>query len=149
MAVIQSVTQTYYQPAPPNRDDALEIVYNFLKAVAEKDTVRAESFLAVADMSRFLDLLNMSFQKYLDMVVEDEQWEDFRNRDIATEVTDPHLMDEDLTLPEFSGKQFVLSPEETVSVKLALRGQITPIRLHFSVVKSEEGYHLKLYRLTA
>lgn len=142
-------TELYFWKKNPNRDDALELVYNFLRAIKRKDTAEAAKLLAVKDMVFFTKVLHDSLLQYLDLVIEDEQWEEFEGKNLAYEIDDPAELDEDLTLPQFSGKNFELTKGEELSVQIGLHGRVTPIRLHFALDEADALYYIKLQRITA
>ncbi|MGZ5243455.1 MAG: hypothetical protein ACXWDO_02530 [Bacteroidia bacterium] len=142
-------TDLYFWKKNPNRDDALELVYNFLRALKRKDDKEAAKLLSVKDMSFFIKALHDSLLQYLDLVIEDEEWEEFESKNLAYEVDDPSDLDEDLTLPQFSGKTFELAKGEELSVQVGLHGRVTPIRLHFAVAEADALYFIRLQRITA
>jgi hypothetical protein len=133
----------------PDRDEALRLVYDFLRSLHLHELKRAGELVLVKDMDYFLEVLHNSLQKYLSMVIEDEDWEKYNGMNLALEIDDPDILKEEDTIPEFSGNQYVLSNNEDVSVQIGLRGQVTPIRVHFAVVCADELYFLKLQRITA
>jgi hypothetical protein len=139
----------FYWKKLPNRDQALDLVYEFLRALSQKDTKHAEELILVKDMQYFQRALHDSLLQYLEMVIEDDDWTDYEGRNLALEIDDPAKLDEDLTMPEFSGKHFDLIKDETVSVQIGLRETVTPIRLHFALAESDELYYLKLQRISA
>lgn len=144
-----SENNLFYWKKLPNRDQALELVYAFLKALSTKNTLQAEKLILVKDMQFFQRALHDSLLQYLDMVIEDDDWTEYEGKNLALEIDDPAILDEDLTMPEFSGKQFDLAKDESVSIQIGLRETVTPIRLHFAVAESDELYYLKLQRITA
>jgi hypothetical protein len=133
----------------PDRDEVLQVIYDFLRAMGKHDTVLASRLVMIKDMPYFVKVLHDSLIQYLDLVIEDDQWEDYEGRNMAFEVDDPAHLDEDLTQPQFSGKKFMLEPNETVSVQIGLKGRVTPIRLHFTLLEADALYYLKLQRITA
>ena len=142
-------TSLFYWDKLPDRDEALETVYRFLRAISQKDTETAKGLVLVKDMAFFERSLHDSLLTYLDMVLEDEQWEEFEDKNLVYEIDDPSTVDEDLSLPEFSGKQFELAKDETISVQLGMHGQITPIRVHFGLGEYNGKYFIKIQRITA
>ena len=142
-------TTNYTWDHLPNRDEALDTVYAFVKALHVGEPTLAAGFIQVKDMSYFIKALHDGMLSYLDMVIEDEEWDDFEGKNLAFEVDDPQDVNEDDSLPEFTGKEFILTEGETVSVFLSMRGRVTPIRVHFTVVPAGSGYALRLARITA
>ena len=141
-------SNVHYWNSPPDRDEALRVIYRFLKAMSDKRPDEAMTYLLVKDMPYFQQVLHDTILKYLEMIVEDEEFEDFSSRNLALEITDPELLNEDDTTPEFSGRHFVLNTDETVSLYIGINGQVTPIRLHFSLINRDELYYLMLSRIT-
>ena len=139
----------FYWKTLPDRDEALEVIYAFIRCLHEKDPLKAGTFVMVRDMDFFLKSLHDSFKAYLHMVIEDEDWEEYEEKNLALEIDDPADLDENLMMPEFSGKHFVLERDEKISVQAGLRKQVTPIRLHFSVQENDELYYIKIQRITA
>jgi hypothetical protein len=133
----------------PDRDDALVIIYGFIRAMHENNLQKAAGLVLVKDLDAFEKALHDSLMAYLNMVIEDEDWKAYETKNLAFEVDDPIELDEDLMIPEFSGKQFVLSTDEKISVQVGMRGQVTPIRIHFILQENDELYYLKLQRITA
>lgn len=133
----------------PDRDMALELVYDFIRSIGTKNIDKAKSLIVVKDINFFLLSLHQSLIKYLEMVLEDEEWENYATKNLALEIDDPELHDEQLSLPEFSGKEIILKIGETVSIQIGLHDTITPIRLHFVVTEADAIYFLKLQRITA
>jgi hypothetical protein len=139
----------FFWKSLPDRDDALVIIYSFIRAMHEKNPEKAAGLAIVKDMELFQNALHESLMAYLNMVVEDENWEEYLTKNLAFEVDDPIDLDEDLMIPEFSGKQFVLNTDEKISIQVGMRGQVTPIRIHFTIQENDELYYLKLQRITA
>jgi hypothetical protein len=142
--------EIFYWQKLPNRDQALEVIYGFLRALSEKNPAEAAKLVQVKDMKYFLTALHDSLLKHLEMVVEDENWEEYEGKNLSMEIDDPANLDENLTMPEFTGRHFDLGKEEGISVQLGLRSQVTPIRLHFGLSEHGDGtYFIKLQRITA
>ena len=139
----------FYWKTIPDRDDALEKIYAFIRALREKNPAKAGETVMIRDMDFFLKTLHDSLMAYLNMVIEDESWDEYQDKNLAFEVDDPSDLDENLMLPEFSGKQFVLSKNETVSMQVGMREQVTTIRLHFILLENDELYYLKIQRITS
>jgi len=139
----------HYWKTLPDRDEVLELIYAFIRALHDKNPVQAESFVMVNDMAFFEKVLDDSLRAYLNMVIEDQEWDDYLEKNLAFEVEDPSVLDEVLMQPEFSGKQFVLSPNETISLQIGMREQVTPIRLHFILLEADELYFIKIQRITS
>jgi hypothetical protein len=133
----------------PDRDEVLQVIYDFLRAMGKHDTALAGRLIMIKDMPYFVRVLHDSLIQYLDLVIEDEQWEDYEGRNMAFEVDDPAELDEDLTQPQFTGNKFMLEPNENVSIQVGLKGRVTPIRLHFALTEADALYYLKLQRITA
>ncbi|RYD76738.1 MAG: hypothetical protein EOP53_14155 [Sphingobacteriales bacterium] len=142
-------TELYFWKKNPNRDDALELVYSFLRNLGLHNDKEAAKLISVKDMGFFTKALHDSLLQYLDLVIEDEEWEEYESKNLAYEVDDPANLDEDLTMPQFSGKTFELEKGEELSVQIGLHGRVTPIRLHFAVAEADALYFLRLQRITA
>src|SRR5688500_2467578 len=97
-------SNVHYWNSPPDRDEALRVIYRFLKALSDKRPDVAVKWLFVKDMPFFQQALHDTILKYLEMIVEDEEFDDFSSRNLAQEITDPELLKEDETMPEFTGK---------------------------------------------
>jgi hypothetical protein len=139
----------FYWKMLPDRDEALEKIYAFIRFLHEHDPEKAAGMVMVRDMDYFQKVLHDSLMAYLHMVIEDEDWAEYENKNLALEVDDPAELDEDLMLPEFSGKHFVIDKNEKISVQVGLRGQVTPIRLHFGIQENDGLYYLRLQSITA
>lgn len=139
----------HFWKALPNRDEVLDVVYNFLKEISEKHPEKAASIIMVKDMAKFLSALDNSMKQFLSLAIEDVDWDDLSTKDLSMEIDNPFEMDEDLMRPEFSGKQFVLEKNESVSLFLGLKGYITSIRVHFLLIEEDELFYLRLHRLSA
>ncbi len=138
-----------YWKTLPDRDEVLERIYAFIRFMHEHELEKAAGMAMIKDVDYFKNVLHDSLMAYLHMVIEDEDWTAYENKDLAFEVDDPAELDEDLMAPEFSGKHFVVDKEEKISVQVGMRGQVTPITLHFSIEENNELYYLKLQRITA
>jgi hypothetical protein len=136
-------------PSLPDRDQALDLIYDFLRALNKKETEKAGDLILVKDMDYFLQALHNSLIKYLQMIIEDEDWDKYQTMNLALEIDDPANLKEEETLPEFTGTHFTLAKGEDVSVQIGLRGNVTPIRIHFAVMEADELYFLRLQRITA
>ena len=133
----------------PDRDSAIEMIFGFLKALADKDPDKAELFVLVKNMTQFRQLLDEALRSYLSLIIEDEEWEIYNNKDLSLEIGDPFKEDEDEMLPEFTGNLFQLTKGEGISLQLFMRGMVTPIRLHFDVAESDLLYYIRLCKITA
>jgi hypothetical protein len=138
-----------YWKTMPNRDMVLEKIYDFVKALSIKEKGHEFREVYIKEIDKLRVLLDDSLKKYLSLSLEDEEWSSFENKDLSYELDNPFEMDEDLVLPEFSGKQYLLVKDETVSIKLSLRGYITSIRLHFMLAEADELFYLRLSKLTS
>jgi hypothetical protein len=139
----------FYWEALPDRDETLEVIYRFIRSLHEGSPEKAGGLIIVRDMEYFLKALHESLMAYLHMVIEDEDWTAYQEKNLALEVDDPSTLDEDLIMPEFSGKHFVIDKDEKISVAVGLRGQVTPIRLHFGIMEQNGLYYIKLQSITA
>ncbi len=139
----------HYWKSLPDRDQVLDRMYNFLKTLAAGDIAVANSMVLVKDINQFMDALHDSLRKYLNLVIEDEQWEQYADSDLIKIIDNPYDLDEDLTQPEFSGKDYVVGVNEDVSVLLSMKGYVTSIRLHFLMVERDELFFLKLLKISS
>ena len=133
----------------PDRDQVLDRMYSFLQTLAAGDIAKANSMVLVKDINQFMDVLQDSLRKYLDDIIEDEQWEEYAATDLIKIIDNPYDLDEDLTQPEFSGKEYVVGVNEDVSVLLSMKGFVTSLRLHFLLVERDELFFLKLLKLSS
>ena len=124
-------------------------MYSFLQTLAAGDIAKANSMVLVKDINQFMDVLQDSLRKYLDDIIEDEQWEEYAATDLIKIIDNPYDLDEDLTQPEFSGKEYVVGVNEDVSVLLSMKGFVTSLRLHFLLVERDELFFLKLLKLSS
>jgi len=138
-----------YWKSLPDRDQVLDRMYNFLKTLAAGNIAKANSMVLVKDINQFMDALHDSLRKYLNLVIEDEQWEQYADSDLIKIIDNPYDLDEDLTQPEFSGKDYVVGVNEDVSVLLSMKGYVTSIRLHFLMVERDELFFLKLHKISS
>ncbi|MCX6351116.1 MAG: hypothetical protein NTX03_04550 [Bacteroidetes bacterium] len=145
----QNYSNTHFWKTLPDRDETLEVIYNFLKELNRAEPDAAQKYVLVGNMAKFREVLHDSLYKLLKMAIEDEQWEQYEGKDLSLEIDNPFEVDEDLILPEFSGSTFVLTRDENISVKVILKGYITSIRLHFNFTEHDELFYLKLMRITA
>jgi hypothetical protein len=147
--VLPENSKLYHFKSLPDRDEVLQVIYDFLRAMGQHDTSKAGRLILIKDMVHFVKVLHDSLIQYLDLVIEDDQWEEYEGRNMAFEVDDPANLDEDLTQPQFSGRKFTLEQNEVISVQIGLKGRVTPIRLHFALLEADALYYLKLQRITA
>ena len=132
----------------PDRDDALTRIYAFIGALKLPDNAAELQKVFVKDVSHLRQALNDALKQYLNMSIDDEEWEAYEAKDLSYEIDDPASIDEDLIFPEFTGTAYTLCKDESMSVKLSLHSYITPIRLHFQLVESDELYYLRVSKLT-
>lgn len=135
----------------PSRDEALERAYDFIRALKSGDESLAGKLVEIKDMIYFKKVLHDALLNFLDMVIEDDDWYKLENRNLVNEIDDPADIDEEMSLPEFTGKQITMAEEEQLSFKIGSFDFITPVRLHFAIVKKSDtpAYGLKLIRITA
>jgi len=146
---LTDIPPLHYWKSLPDRDQVLDRMYNFLKTLAAGDIAVANSMVLVKDINQFMDALHDSLRKYLNLVIEDEQWEQYADSDLIKIIDNPYDLDEDLTQPEFSGKDYVVGVNEDVSVLLSMKGYVTSIRLHFLMVERDELFFLKLLKISS
>lgn len=125
----------------PNRDQVLEKVYDFMRALSEEKPEQAERLVITDSMDYFrcqLDLLLRPFWK--EMTAENPEL----TRDLSLEISDPHFVKEQDSQPWFSHHDFNLVEGELVSIKVAINGEVIPVYLNFSIKKYDEIFFLKL-----
>jgi hypothetical protein len=132
----------------PDRDEVLERVYNFLKKLSRKIPDEAVNIVMVGDMKQFLDSLHTALKATLSHIVDDEEFYDYESKNLSLEIDDPFEMDERHIEPEFSGKAYTLGKGEAMSVKIGLKGNVTPVRVHFELIEHDELYYLRLIGIT-
>ena len=127
--------------APPNRDEALETVYDFLRALAEQKPEEAEALVLAQHFRYFRWQLDLLLRPYWrEMASEDPALE----RDLAIEISDPYFMKEQDTQPQFGSTGFQLAENERVSMRVAICGEAVPVYVNFSVANADELYFLRL-----
>ncbi len=127
--------------APPNRDEVLEKVYDFLSALAEQKPEEAERMVLTQHFRYFRWQLDMLLRPYWkEMAQEDPEL----TRDLAIEISDPHFMNERDTQPHFSSNDFQLGINERISMRVAIRGEAVPVYVNYKVVLADELYFLRL-----
>ena len=145
---MENYSNVQYWKECPDRDEVLTRVYAFIRALKMPDNAKELQSVFVKDVSHLRQSLNDGIRQHLSMSIDDEQWEEFESKDLSFEIDDPATQDEDLISPEFSGTSYTLKKNEDLSVKLSFHTYITPIRLHFQLVESDELYYLRVSRLT-
>lgn len=133
----------YYWKKVPNRDEALEKVYAFMKALAAQDPEEASQCVIIDSMINFRSQLHRMLLAYVGEILNEEEQKELGN-DLSLNVTDPELVNEDQTQPNFSNNDFYLMESEIISIRVAIKKRITPVVLNFSIYKSDEVYFLKL-----
>ena len=147
--IVENYSNVQYWKECPDRDEVLERIYGFIKALHSKSETLELQKVFVKDTEQFRKAINDALKHYLSHSIEDEEWEEYNAKDLSYEIDDPTHIDEDLVLPEFSGTSYTLKKDEDISVKLSLHHYITPIRLHFQLVESDELYYLRVQKLSA
>lgn len=127
--------------APPNRDEALETVYDFLRAMAEQKPEEAEALVLAQHFRYFRWQLDLLLRPYWrEMASEEPRLE----RDLAIEISDPYFIKEQDTQPQFTSNSFQLTEQEQLSMRVAICGEAVPVYVNFSVVEADELYFLRL-----
>ncbi len=125
----------------PNRDQVLEKIYDFMRALSEKNPDEAEKLVITHSMDEFRWHLDQLLRPY---------WREMANEnpdpagDLSLAISDPHFIKEKDSRPEFSNNDFNLSENEKVSIRVAIKGEVIPVYLYFSVQKFDEIFFLKL-----
>ncbi len=127
--------------APPNRDEALEKVYDFLAALAEQRPGEAEQLVLTHHFRYFRWQLDLLLRPYWQEMAREAP---ALTRDLAIEISDPHFLDESDTQPQFSSNGFELSVGERISMRVAIRGEAVPVCVNFRVATADELYFLRL-----
>ncbi len=125
----------------PNRDQVLEKVYDFARALAERNPKEAETLVITTSMDKFRWELDQLLRPYWREMADEEP--DF-TRDLSLDISDPHFVKEKDSKPEFSNNDFNLSENESLSMRVAINGEVVPVYLNFSIQKYDEVYFLKL-----
>lgn len=125
----------------PNRDQVLEKVYDFGRALSERNPNKAEQMVITVSMDEFRWELDQLLRPF---------WREMANeepdltRDLSLDISDPHFIKEKDSNPEFSNNDFNLSEGEFLSMRVAIKGEVIPVYLNFSIKKYDEIYFLKL-----
>lgn len=125
----------------PNRDEALEKVYDFLAALADQKPEDAERLVLTQHFRYFRWQLDLLLRPY---------WQEMAReapdltRDLAIEISDPHFLNESDTQPFFSSNSFQLSVGERISMCVAICGEAVPVHVNFEVAIADELYFLRL-----
>lgn len=133
----------YYWKKVPNRDEALEKVYAFMKAMAAQDPEKASQCVIVHSMHHFRTQLHRLLLSYIGEILPEEEQKDLGD-DLSLAITDPELVNEDQSQPQFTYNDFYLKEKEVICLKVALKKRITPVQLNFSIYKCDEVYFLRL-----
>ena len=125
----------------PNRDQALEKVYDFMRALAEKRPEEAEKLVITDSLIFFRTQLDQHLRPFWkEMAFEDPEL----TRDLSLEISDPHFVKEQESCPQFSQNGFELKENEQISIKVAVHGEVIPVYLNFTIKKYDEIFFLKL-----
>jgi len=125
----------------PNRDRVLEKIYEFMRALSDKDITRASGLVISTSMDEFrfrLDMLLRPYWREMANEVPDPEW------DLSQEISDPHFINEADSRPEFSNSGFDLTENEVISIRVGIKGEVIPVCLNFSISKHDEIYFLRL-----
>lgn len=133
----------YYWKKVPNRDEVLEKVYAFMKALAHQNPEEASQCVIVHSMHHFQTELHRMLLSCAGEVLSENDKQSL-GPDLSLAITDPELVNEDQSQPDFSSNNFYLREKEVISVKVALKKKVTPVTLNFSINKADEVYFLKL-----
>lgn len=136
-----NVLKNYWRELP-NRDQALDRIYDFLQALSNNDIENAEQMILISSLDDFRKDLHNHMVEFLMMHFEDNEFEDLSS-DLSIKIADPYKIDENLISPEFSGKTMVLDKNEKISVRVGYKDIITMVRLNFQISESDEVYFLK------
>jgi hypothetical protein len=127
--------------APPNRDEALEKVYDFLAALSEQKPEEAERMVLTQHFRYFRWQLDMLLRPYWKEMAQEEPE---LTRDLAIEISDPHFLNESDTQPHFSSNGFELGINERISMRVAIQGEAVPVYVNYKVAVADELYFLRL-----
>lgn len=126
---------------PPNRDEALEKVYDFLRALSEQKPDEAERMVLTNHFRYFRWQLDLLLRPYWKEMAQEEPE---LTRDLAIEISDPHFMKEQDTNPQFSSNNFQLTEYEGISMCVGIGGEAVPVYVNFTVACADELYFLRL-----
>ena len=136
---------TNHWEQPPNRDQFLEKVYDFFDYLSKKETTKAQNLLLNEDFDDIQQRMHQHLDDFAKTYLEDEEYESLSDN-LSLEVSNPYEIDETLLNPEFSGKSFVAEPHETMTLNLAMRGQITNVAARFKIIPRDGAFYLELDR---
>ena len=125
----------------PNRDQALEKIYDFMLALSQGKPANAKKLVITDSLETFrvqLDQLLRPFWK--EILAEDPEL----SRDLSLEISDPYFVKEQDSYPQFSRNDFNLIENEQISIRVAINGEVIPVHLNFTIKKYDEIYFLKL-----
>lgn len=125
----------------PNRDQVLEKVYDFMRALSERDVAQASSLVITSSLDEFRWQLDQLLRPF---------WREMANEnpdpsgDLSLEISDPHFIKEKDSKPEFSYNNFNLTEDERIAIRVGIKGEVIPVYLNFTVKKHDEIFFLKL-----
>ncbi|MGB0430546.1 MAG: hypothetical protein ACPGLV_08740 [Bacteroidia bacterium] len=130
----------------PNRDEALDKVYEFLKLLSENKPDEAEKLVRVGNMAKFRDALHYHLSDYSIMIFEDKEYMQLPD-DFSVGISDPNNMNENDIEPRFSGNTMVLNDRETIKLRVGLFNEITPINITFMIHELDQRFYLNLMKV--
>ena len=134
----------------PNRDEVMDLIFAFINSFSESSLQKATSLVYITDIELFKKVLDDAFKSWLLMLVDDKEMDEMSLNNLIHQVSNPFEMDEDTMLPTFSNNDFILEELEVITLKLFLKSEISPVRLHFRLEKNPDGsYFLKMIRITS
>ncbi|MBI1185646.1 hypothetical protein GC194_15365 [bacterium] len=136
-----------YWKQPPTRDEVLDKIYDFLKLLSQNQPDEAEKLVRVGSMSKFRDALHYHMADYVVMIFEDKEFMELPD-DFSTAISNPYDMDENDMAPAFSGNQLECVNKETISLRLGLFNEITPIKIEFMIGQLDNQYFLNLMKVS-
>lgn len=145
MASFENITpvKKNYWKTIPNRDEALEKVFEFLKSLSNQDPQEASEYILTNSMEAFQQELHQLLKKHLALTLEDEEFIKLPE-DLSVNISDPEDLEEESIEPEFQGKEFTLQKDEHFSLLIGFHGEATPIKITFKLEEMDEVYFLKL-----
>jgi len=139
---ITTVKNNYWKTIP-NRDEALEKVFEFLKSLSNQNPDEASQYILTNSMENFQQELHQLLKKYLALTLDDNEFLKLPE-DLSVNISDPEDIEEESIEPEFQGKEFTLEKDEHFSLLVGFQGEATPIKITFKLEEMDEVYFLKL-----
>ena len=131
----------------PNRDEVLDRIYSFIRFISNGENEEAEKLVFLKEKDEFYQSLQKNLEDFLEREMEDDDLSLY-SADRIKYISDPDQIDENLVMPVFTGNSITVEEGEQVSLFVAFAGEITPVKITFSVFKTEGIYSVKYDSVT-